>query len=256
MELDLKGLHIFRHSVRQVTGNLEGAIRVSGLLYAVQAVVGLIFGLGVANSMGAGLGGMTGGMGLGVLITLLVAIVTGLWIAVGWHRYVLLNEKPDLLPAFRQDRMLAYFLRSLLLGLIILLPAIVWGMVIGVIFSGLFHIGLGLVGVLLMTLIIQLPLVFAGLRLSAALPGQALGVESEVLAGWRATAHDNRALAELTVIVVVAIFAVNLIGMLVFGHLMITAILWQLVTNWLITMVGVSILTTLYGHYIEKRPLV
>ncbi len=92
MELDLKGLHIFRHSVRQVTGNLEGAIRVSGLLYAVQAVVGLIFGLGVANSMGAGLGGMTGGMGLGVLITLLVAIVTGLWIAVGWHRYVLLTK--------------------------------------------------------------------------------------------------------------------------------------------------------------------
>jgi hypothetical protein len=44
--------------------------------------------------------------------------------------------------------------------------------------------------------------------------------------------------------------------MLVFGHLMITAILWQLVTNWLVTMVGVSILTTLYGHYIEQRPLV
>ena len=252
----MKGLQIFRHSVRQVTGNLEGALRVSGLLYAIQAVVGLIFGLSLAGNAGMGPAGMTGGMGLGVLVTLLVAVVTGLWIAVGWHRYVLLNEKPDLLPAFRQDRMLAYFLRSLLLGLIILLPAIVWGMVVGVIFSGLFSFGLGLVGVLLMTLIVQLPLVFAALRLSAALPGQALGVESEVLAGWRATAHDNRALAELTLIIVAAIFVVNLIGMVVFGHLMITALLWQLVTNWLITMIGVSILTTLYGHYIEKRPLV
>ena len=256
MEPDLKGLQIFRHSVRQVTGNLEGALRVSGLLYAVQAVVGLIFGLGMAAQAGMGAGGMTGGMGLGMLITLLVAIITGLWIAVGWHRYVLLNEKPDLLPTFRQDRMLAYFLRSLLLGLIILLPAIVWGMIVGVLFSGLFHFGLGLIGVLLMTLIVQLPLVFAGVRLSAALPGQALGVESEVLAGWRATAHDNRALAELTVIIVGAIFVINLIGMLVFGHIMITAILWQLVTNWFVTMVGVSILTTLYGHYIEQRPLV
>ena len=33
-------------------------------------------------------------------------------------------------------------------------------------------------------------------------------------------------------------------------------ILWQFVTGWLVMMVSVSILTTLYGHYIEGRPLV
>lgn len=129
-------------------------------------------------------------------------------------------------------------------------------MIVGVVFSPFAYGGAGLVAILLMTLIIQLPLVFLGLRLSAALPGQALGLQSEVLAGWNATAHDNRALAELAVLLVASIFVINLIGMAVFGHLMITAILWQVVTNWLVTMVGVSILTTLYGHYIEKRPLV
>jgi type III secretory pathway component EscS len=168
---------------------------------------------------------------------------------------VLLNEKPELLPAFRQDRLIAYFLRSLLLGLIILLPAIVWGMIVGVLLSPLAYGGVGIVGILLVSVIIQLPLVFLGLRLSAALPGQALGVESDVLAGWRATAHDNRALAELAVLIVAAIFVVNLIGFVIFGHTTITSILWQVVTNWLVTMVGVSILTTLYGHYIQKRPL-
>lgn len=185
----MKGLQIFRHSVRQVTGNLEGALRVSGVLYAVQVVIGL-------------------------------------WIAVGWHRYVLLNEKPDLLPTFRQDRMLAYFLRSLVLGLIILLPAIVWGMVVGVLFMPFVGSGVGLVAVLLVSLIIQLPLIFLGLRLSAALPGQALGAESEVLAGWRATAHDNRALAELAVIIVAAIFVLNLIGLLVFGQSAVASLVW------------------------------
>lgn len=252
----MKGLQIFRHSVRQVTGNLEGALRVSGVLYAVQVVIGLLLGFGMMTGSSMGPGDMSAGMGIGALVVLLVAIVTGLWIAVGWHRYVLLNEKPALLPTFRQDRMLAYFLRSLLLGLIILLPAIVWGMVVGVLFTPFVGGGVGLVSVLLMTLIIQLPLVFLGLRLSAALPGQALGAETEVLAGWRATAHDNRALAELAVIIVAAIFVLNLIGLLVFGHSAITSLLWQVVTNWFVTMIGVSVLTTLYGHYIEKRALV
>lgn len=227
----------------------------SGVLYAVQVVIGLILGFGMMANAQMGPGAM-GSFGFGALAVLLVAVVTGLWIAVGWHRYVLLNEKPELLPAFRQDRMIAYFIRSLILGLIILLPAIIWGMIVGVVFSPFAYGGAGLVAILLMTLIIQLPLVFLGLRLSAALPGQALGVQSEVLAGWNATAHDNRALAELAVLLVASIFVINLIGMAVFGHLMITAILWQVVTNWLVTMVGVSILTTLYGHYIEKRPLV
>ena len=77
-----------------------------------------------------------------------------------------------------------------------------------------------------------------------------------MLAGWRATAHDNRALAELAVIIVAAIFVLNLIGLLVFGHSAITSLLWQVVTNWFVTMIGVSVLTTLYGHYIEKRALV
>lgn len=252
----MKGLQIFRHSVRQVTGNLEGALRVSGVLYAVQVVIGLILGFGMMAGPAMGPGDMTAGLGIGALVVLLVAVVTGLWIAVGWHRYVLLNEKPDLLPAFCQDRMLAYFLRSLALGLIILLPAIVWGMVVGVLFMPFVGSGVGLVAVLLMSLIIQLPLIFLGLRLSAALPGQALGAESEVLAGWRATAHDNRALAELAVIIVAAIFVLNLIGLLVFGQSAVASLVWQVVTNWFVTMVGVSILTTLYGHYIEKRPLV
>lgn len=97
----------------------------SGVLYAVQVVIGLILGFGMMANAQMGPGAM-GGFGFGALVVLLVAVVTGLWIAVGWHRYVLLNEKPELLPAFRQDRMIAYFIRSLILGLIILLPAIIW----------------------------------------------------------------------------------------------------------------------------------
>ena len=82
----MKGLQIFRHSVRQVTGNLEGALRVSGVLYAVQVVIGLILGFGMMANAQMGPGAM-GSFGFGALAVLLVAVVTGLWIAVGWHRW-------------------------------------------------------------------------------------------------------------------------------------------------------------------------
>jgi len=33
------------------------------------------------------------------------------------------------------------------------------------------------------------------------------------------------------------------------------ALLWTLATGWVIMVVGVSILTTIYGHYVEGRAL-
>jgi hypothetical protein len=48
---------------------------------------------------------------------------------------------------------------------------------------------------------------------------------------------------------------VNLLGFFVFGRIPVLAQLWQLVIGWPVMMVGLSILTTLYGHYVQKRPL-
>ena len=43
---------------------------------------------------------------------------------------------------------------------------------------------------------------------------------------------------------------------LIFDRIPVVSIIWDIAVTWLVTMVGVSILTTLYGHYIQKRPLV
>jgi hypothetical protein len=49
-------------------------------------------------------------------------------------------------------------------------------------------------------------------------------------------------------------FAVALVGTLAFQAIGL-GLVWDFVFGWVQLMVGVSILTTLYGHYIEKRPL-
>jgi hypothetical protein len=45
-------------------------------------------------------------------------------------------------------------------------------------------------------------------------------------------------------------FAVNL-----FAGNFALSLIWQCVFGWISVMVGLSVLTTLYGHYIEKRAL-
>lgn len=249
----MKGVQIFSHSLRQVMDNLGPALKISGALYLVQ--VGITMALGAAMAS-TGMGMMGGGMGLGVVLVLVVSLITGIWIAVAWHRYVLLGEVPaGYVPPFMGERMGQYFIKSLLIGLLLLVLGMILGMVVGTLFGRLM-MGGPLVAMLLIAVMVQVPMIFLGLRLAAALPGTALGQNPPLMAGWEATKGEWRPLLQLAVIMALAIWVVNLISWSVFGGYGLMAQLWQLIAGWPVTMVGLSILTTLYGHYIEKRPLV
>lgn len=249
----MKGVQIFSHSLRQVMDNLGPALKVSGVLYLVQVGITMLLGYAMAS---AGMGTMGGGMGLSVVLVLVVTLITGIWIAVAWHRYVLLGEVPaGYVPPFMAERMGSYFVKSLLIGLLLMVLGMILGMIVGTLFGRLM-MGGPLMAMLLMAVLVQLPLIFLGLRLAAALPGTALGENPPFMAGWQATAGEWRPLLQLSVIMALALWAVNLISWFVFGGYGLMANIWQLIAGWPVTMVGLSILTTLYGHYIEKRPLV
>lgn len=251
----MKGQQLFMHSVRQVTGNLEDALKISAVPYAIQAVVSVLL-MGGAAAMGGHPGnGAMAGFGLGAVVALVVAVVTGLWIAVAWHRFVLLGERASgFVPGWQGDKMLAYFLRSLGYGLILVVLAVIWGAIVGMAL-GWIAMGSMIVFMILIAVLVQLPVVVLGFRLTSTLPASALGTERDFMAGWKATEGHTADIAVLALFAVGAHLVLGLIG-LAFGSLWILAIAWQLVMGWLVTMVGVSILTTLYGHYIEGRPLV
>lgn len=251
----MKGWLILRHSLRQVFGNLNGALRVSLVLYLAQGVIGLLLGVG-AMSMGASPNmGMGAGFLGGVLIAAIAAVISGLWIAVAWHRYVLLGEEGGVIPTFRGDRIWAYFLRGLGYGIILAVVALVWGAVVGFVIGSLMASS-PVVGMVLMGLLVYLPVLVIGFRMTADLPAMALGTNSEFLSGWKATEGQTADIAVLALILVVAAIVIGILGFLVFGALGPLAFVWQLVIGWVQMMVGASILTTLYGHYIEKRELV
>ncbi len=245
----MKAWQIFTHSLRQVFGNMGAAVRVSLVPFIGLIVVALVLGGGLMFSMmGRTDHGMDSGIGGGGVLLMLVLIVVyvGVFtmIAVNWHRYVLLNEPIGWMPQVRMDRILAYFGTALLVGLITFVGA----MIVVVIAGAIGAIG-WIIGIPVFVLIVAF-----SFRLSAALPGAALGQGGGLSGSMAATAGQMGTMIALTLIY----FAASLICGIAVGLLSmipVVGILINLAFQWLTMMVALSILTTLYGHYVEKREL-
>ncbi|HQU70553.1 MAG TPA: hypothetical protein PLI43_20485 [Albidovulum sp.] len=245
----MKGYQIFLHSVKQVFGNFGAAVRISGLLFLVQVFATLFFGRaavmpGMQDAMAMPRGGM--------LLLLAVTLVTSLWIAVAWHRFILRVEEPQaILPAFHGQRMLAYLGYSLLLIIIAAIPALVFSFLGAMMVNVL---GNNIVTSLFAMLIVLVPVLLITLRLCPVLPAAALGEPLGLRGAWDATGGTTVDFLILAVVATVASFAVDL-PMFLFMGAMPLAMGWALVTAWLKMMVSASILTTIYGHYVERRSL-
>lgn len=254
----MKGWQIFLHSVRQVFGNLDAALRVSGLLYLIQVAAQVVF-IGTIMSMPDADRRAMMAAGefpyFGFLIFFLVALVTGLWIAVGWHRYVLTEEQPALLPPFHADRMLGYLGKGILVGLILIIPIVIMGLLMAFLGSGMMMRG-QMFGLMILTLILYIPVGIIAMRLSTMLPGVSLRAGVPVMSGWAATTGETMTFLVLVIASGVLLSIPQIIGTWLFGFAGIGRFVWDTLVNWPILMIGISILTTLYGHYIEKRPLV
>ncbi len=253
----MKGWEMFLHSVKQVFGNMGAAIRISGLLFIVQAAATVYLSrsamMAGPNGMGQGSAAPSGAM----FLILIVTLITGLWIAVAWHRYILRVEEPSsIIPPFHGKRLLAYLGYSLLIGLIVVIPAALLGAVAGMVL-GAFHAVAGgamIVGTVLWLVFVLVPVILLSLRLSPALPAAALGEPMGIKGAWAATEGAWPDLLVLALVAGVASIVIDLpvfIGMASVPFVM----MWSLLTAWVKMMVGASVLTTVYGHYVEKRPL-
>lgn len=247
------GVDIFMHSVRLVLNDWRTALKITGLLYLIYAIPSFVLGLLFPPPAQPEQAAAAALASLPVtLLTIILATVAFVWIAVAWHRYVLLDEVPaGQLPAFQGDRMLSYFLRSLLIGLIVFGIALVMGIAI-FIFAFLGPL------VFVVSVAFFVLMLIASYRLSPMLPAAALGQRMTVSEAWASTAGANGAIIVLAIVSVIAAIVINLPAVL-FAFLgpvgTFLSLLWSLATGWVIMLVGVSIVTTLYGHYVERRSI-
>ncbi len=252
------GLEIFVHSVRMVLRNLTQALQISVVpaLIGGFLAIGLFFLFGIPfeefNSETTGFPeGVTAASFTGFLLCLM-AVVFGvmLWIVVSWHRFVLLEEYPSgLVPPFRFDRVLAYFGRLLMLGLIALIIMIPGALIMSMMAQSSVALGI----LVWLGLIIFLTIGFY--RASPILPGAAIGKPIKLSEAWQATSGASGAIALLVVLSILFQILLQLLASLLLFVPIIGVLIVLFASMLIVPLINVSILTTIYGVFIEKREL-
>ncbi|NOD76089.1 MULTISPECIES: hypothetical protein [unclassified Ruegeria] len=252
------GWQIFVHSVRMVFGNLKQVLQITfgPALIATALIVALFMVSGVPlEAFEAETGELPPGTSPGSILLLVfgliaVIFVTMFWIAVSWHRFILLEEYPNgILPTFRSDRILAYFGRAILL---VLLMAIAWlpgGVVLGTFVQSSPVLGILLLVAYLLFLAVCL------YRLSIILPAAAIGSPITLGEAWKNTAGTAGAILVLLIVAFLFQFAVQLVFTLLAFIPVLGILLTVFFGTLILPMINVSIFTTMYGVFIEKREL-
>jgi hypothetical protein len=251
----MRGWKIFTHSVGLVFRNFDAALRLSLLPYCAHIVTQIyLFSSPDLLEMPAELGGdlpQVEPAHYGIFLLLQFAtVVSSLWIAVAWHRYVLKEEiAPGWVPDFRGRLLLGYFGRSVMLALLMLVAILI----IGIPFSFLLETIPG--ATLLLVLALAVITMFLFFRVAVILPAGAIGVKLSLKEAWETTRTEQGAILAMSGVLAgfTVLFQIPMIvseeGNTVFG------LVYGLVFGWVATMVGSSVLTTLFGICVEGRSI-
>lgn len=186
-----------------------------------------------------------------ILAGSMIFFVAMSWIAVAWHRYVLLEEDTNqLFPHWNSGRVFGYIWKTLLvgisIGLLIVFPFILVSSVIG---------AAGLQGLLpLLGLGMFICFYYMFFRMGLALPALAVDQKMNLKAAFQDTKElSNEIWGLAAMVVTLTVFVSVLIGLIAPNNIL--GVLITSVFQWFMVMISASLLTTLYGHAIERRPL-
>lgn len=259
----MKGLKIFLHSVRQLMGNLGAALKISVLPAVIS--VATVYLLDLKFVFIPQLFAMALNIGLipwtKVALMMVVLQVMFVWVAVNWHRFVLQSDSTgNGIPPFRKKPVWDYILATLFLS-VVLVPPISFsaGVLVGIA-AGLANAIKSTFGLVVAFVVFAPPLLMVltiAFRAGIFLPGVAVGSGTKMGQGWEASKLQLVPFMTLVFLFVAASLLLDWIGSArMFDPFTDLGLTWIATRLWIKTMLGLSILTTLYGHYIEKRPLV
>ena len=198
-------------------------------------------------------------VGMGAL-----AIIAFASIAVSWHRYILLDEIPRGLARLRLDSTVWRYVGNAI-GIALLSGLASVGILIIPSFIAGFSLSLGMGG-----WVIAGPVVLAGLvytfgvsmRLSIKLPAIAMhNTGVDLGKSWQLTRNNHWRVGILFTLVVICLLGVGFAFSLVASVLsassstisLVTLVIAQMAVNWASTIWNVTLLTSLYGFFVERR---
>ena len=260
---------IFRKSVEIVIGNFQQAIRLSGGLFVVAVFLSTMLNVAMTGAMIVNPVDMQIDSSLtkpeqmkmaqdafqhnsALLIGNILFFIAMSWIAIAWHRFVLLEESStQLFPGWHASRLFIYLGKTLMLVFLIAI-----GLVLPLAFVSLLLGGLGLQGLMpLISLGLFVCVYYFFFRAGLVLPAVALDKRISFSESFRMTSDLSGAIWGTAMIVVgVSFTAAILLGTLMPNNIF--GVLANAVVQWFMVMISASLLTTIYGHTVERRPLI
>ena len=259
------GFQLFLHALRMILGNFGAAVRVSlPSLVAIVVVAGLSITLFPALGMIEHPAMMetapfsAGGVAM-VFLSAVAMAVAFLWSAVAWHRFILLEEYPGATgPRWNGAAIWRYFVAGIVLGLVLVLLGVALGIVVGIAsfaFGRPGGDGAMVLGAVLMFALVVVPLILVSYRLSPILPAAAVGERLSIKDAWAATRGAFWPFLILAIVTSLASWALGLPTPILMRASLVLGLIWTIAVQWVTMLFGVSILTTIYGYFVEKRNL-
>ena len=254
------GFAIVRHAFSMVFGNFGQALRLSVgpvliaavLIYAVAAA--LRIGMVSIMFMFMNPANVDPAIPLFLIFAFIVVTFTSAWIAVSWHRFILKEEYTGLLPQLRGRPVGRYIIKTLGITLWVILVAALAGFVLGFILAvtGSENSFIaGMIGGVLVGALVS----YVWFRLALVLPSIAIDRPMTLGESRAATKPISGTIWQVVFILAFLSFiAQTVVGAIVPGSPAVQLTL-NAVLTWFTTMIGLSVLTTFYGHLIEGRDL-
>ena len=236
-------MRIFIHSLKLIFDNFGQALRLTLLPYlAVSALSLLVFPLS---------GGDVRTASLLAVVPAIANGITALWAAVAWHRFILLDETAvGWVAPLKWDRIAAYFVRSIIVGLLFV-PLLIAFAILNFTMMGLG----GGVGTVAAVVVMIFAVLVISYRLSPVLVAAALGAPLPIAQAWEATRGHAGEFLGLSVLSLISVGVVAALTWAIGRGNYALAMAWDVIAEWGWRIGAISIITTIYGHYVEKRPI-
>lgn len=253
----MTGWKIFVHSLRMILSNLRSALQISLLGFTLTTIIAVAAYYTIqqgAREMFVQLYPFSvtlrGSVPLNFFLLTVLYIFVSAWVAVAWHRFVLLEEYPTgWVPAFHWQAMKGYMKPALILVVLfwwVYVPVLV--AVIGPVARNgpIFSVLPLAVIVLTMLLLARIALIF---------PAAAMERRMSLAEAWRATKGATSALAIIIILLLVAQIVLGQVVLAIAAFAPIIGAAAYAVYSIGFGLLKISLLTTGYGYFVQKRDL-
>ena len=258
---------VIEHSMYQIVKNFNTALKITGILwliYSTHSIYLFFYGKPVFDNF-----------------WMIVMVIIPLWIAIAWHRFILNDENSTrFIPRFYGKNIWKYFWTFVCIALVAFVPILCVIIILEVFNLSDFVVymlvdfdlfsyrsdmeartGYSLgsaVGPFKQLDYFTLLIVFNVFyfyfcyRLCTCLPARAIGLSSGLKFSWNTTKGHHSTLIGVSVVIVI----INGLHSLIVHYLFedsFLLLIWSIFSNWIIIMLNISILTTIYEYFVEKR---